>query len=235
MPTERCAEAVIETGVTWAGAGGDELRVVLGCAGRTIDGARWYTREALAAAAAAGLYDGAKMYLNHRDPVAEARRGHRDVREWVSTILPGSVTLAGDELRGRAHVHDPALRALLADDLARSQIGLSMDCTVRHERRAAPAGLPAQIIESIERVHSVDWVPSGNAGGRVAEAFAEGAGRADAEAELRARLRRQRGLTAAQVEALVAARPVGPPDEFTRRALRAGVRPEDVERLRSAR
>ncbi len=151
--------------------------------GPTRDRKRYYRREALEAAVTAGHYDGAKMYLNHRDAVAEARRGHRDVREWVSTIKPGSVVARDGVLHAVAHVHDPVFLGVLQDPVARENIGISQDSTTKFYPRIID-GTPMHVVESIEKVHSVDWVPEGNAWGRVAEAYAESAQDTEAAEEV---------------------------------------------------
>jgi hypothetical protein len=151
--------------------------------GPTRDRKRYYRREALEAAVTAGHYDGAKMYLNHRDAVAEARRGHRDVREWVSTIKPGSVVARDGVLHAVAHVHDPVFLGVLQDPVARENIGISQDSTTKFYPRIID-GTPMHVVESIEKVHSVDWVPEGNAWGRVAEAYAEAAQDTEAAEEV---------------------------------------------------
>lgn len=168
-------ERITEAGVAGLVALGDgDYRVQLISHGKTRDHARYYRQEALEAAASAGLYDGAKMYLNHRDPTADARRGHRDVRDWAATVREGSTRFVNGALEAVAHVHDERLRAVLDDEVAKGEMGLSQDATVTFHNRAID-GEQTHVVEAIERVHSVDFVPTGNAWGRVLEAYADGA------------------------------------------------------------
>lgn len=220
---------------------GGDVRITIIRAGRTAGGERYYKSEALRRAVEAGVYDNAKMFINHRDPAADARRGHRDMYDWTATIRPGSVAFVNDEVIARAHPHSADLRALLADPLARKQVGVSQDADIEYHRATAPDGKPAQVVEDITQVYSVDWVPTGNAGGRVCEALctaqeaAESAA-ARAERQLRARLGARYGPR--DVDRLVAARPFtpDPPDPFAEQCRRWGVTdPDEIERLRNAR
>jgi hypothetical protein len=163
-----------------AALGDGDFRVQLISHGATRDNQRYYRQRALEAAAGASLYDGAKMYVNHRDPTTDTRRGHRDVRDWAATIKPGSVRFSGGVLEGVAHVHDPVMRGLLEDEVAKGEIGVSQDATVKYYPREID-GKPMHVVESIDRVHSVDFVPTGNAWGRVVEAYEEAADSEDAE------------------------------------------------------
>lgn len=165
-------ERVEEAGGALAALGDGDYRVRLIKHGKTRNGKRYYRQEALEAAAKAGLYENAKMFINHRDPSSDARRGHRDVRDWAATIKPNTVTFTGAALEAVAHVHDPVLRGLLDDDTAKAEIGLSQDATIRYHQREID-GASTHVVEAIEAVHSVDFVPTGNAWGRVLEAYAE--------------------------------------------------------------
>lgn len=183
--------------------GDGDYRVELISHGRTRDGQRYYRNEALAEAANSGLYDGAKMYLNHRLPAVDMARGHRDLHDWVATVKPGSVRFTGTTLEAIAHVHEPTWAAILGDPVARREVGLSQDATVKFYQGAID-GTQAQIIEAIEEVHSVDWVPSGNAWGRVLEAYGETDADAKPEDEEVANMPDLTGLT---LEVLESARP----------------------------
>lgn len=152
--------------------GDGDFRVTLISHGKTRDGQRYYRQEALESAANAGLYDQAKMYLNHRDPATDARRGHRDVKDWVATVKPGTVRFNSGALEAVAHVHDKAWRSVLEDETARGAVGISQDATMKYYQREID-GAQTHVVESIEAVHSVDFVPTGNAWGRVMEAYAD--------------------------------------------------------------
>ena len=135
--------------------------------GWTADRSTYYTEAALKAAAEAGTYDGVKMYLNHEGQ-DDRERGHRSVTEWAGTIKPGSVVMATDGLEAVAHVHDPRLQNILGDPIAKASIGLSQDAYVAYRRKVID-GQEADVVENIVQCNSVDWVPAGNAGGRVLE------------------------------------------------------------------
>jgi hypothetical protein len=161
-------QRIVEAGGGLTPLGDGDFRVRLIAHGKTRDGARYYPQEALEAAA--GLYDNAKMYLNHRDPSADARRGHRDVRDWAATVRAGSTRFVDGALEGVAHVHDDRLRRVLEDAVARPEMGLSQDAEITYHERQID-GRPTHVVEKLERVHSVDFVPTGNAWGRVLEAY----------------------------------------------------------------
>jgi hypothetical protein len=225
MPTERITETV---------AGGvqaafkSNVPVVLLVAGTTADGARTWSPAALKDAADRKLFDRAKLYLNRRDRAAEARIGHRDVRDWEATVCEGSVKVVGSELRGMLHVHGNRLGAITSDEIARAALGLEVDATVTRE---------GETITRIERVHSVDAVPDTTATGRVTEALGdvrEAQGPDAREAAFRARLRAD-GAHPAQIDALVAARPFGETDEFTKRARAHGLSGDQIDAFRNAR
>lgn len=175
--------------ITEAGAAGlvplgdGDYRVRLIAHGLTRDGQKYYRREALEAAANSGLYDGAKMFVNHRDPADEARRGHRDVRDWVSTVKTGSVRATAEGLEAVAHVHEPRWRSVMDDEVARQAIELSQDATITSYARDID-GKQRHVVESLERIHSVDWVPTGNAWGRVLEAYADATESHESEANV---------------------------------------------------
>lgn len=223
--TERITETVAN-GVQAAHK--SNVPVVLLVAGETADGSRTWSPEALKDAANRKLFDRAKIYLNRRDRAAEARRGHRDVRDWEATICEGSARVVGNELHATAHIHGSRLGAITTDEIARGQLGLEVDATVGRE---------GETIRRIERVHSVDAVPNTTATGRVTEALGdvrEVQGPDAREAAFRARLRAD-GAHPAQIDALVAARPFGETDEFTKRAREHGLSGDQIDAFRNAR
>ena len=200
----RVSEVGAEGAVEARGDG--DYRVELISHGLTRDGQRYYDKAALEEAARSGLYDGAKMYLNHRVPDLDMARGHRDLHDWVATVKPGSVRFTGTALEALAHVHEGTWAAILDDPVARREVGLSQDATVRFYQKAID-GNQAQVIDSIEEVHSVDWVPSGNAWGRVLEAYGEPSEDAQPVQEEVANMTVTPDLTNLTLEVLEAARP----------------------------
>lgn len=149
--------------------GEGDFRVEFATHGLSQDGARYYPEEVFEAAAAAGIYDGAKMYLNHSDPGADTRRGHRDLRDWGATIKRGTVQCVGGNLQAVAHAHLPEALAILSDPIAKTEVGLSQDAIIRY-RPNRINGRTVQAVESITKCLSVDFVPEGNLRGRVLEA-----------------------------------------------------------------
>jgi hypothetical protein len=141
--------------------------------GLTKDGKRNYTEAALRDAADRGVYNGFKMYANHQGPQDKAR-GHRDERDWWSTIQETFYDEDEEALAGRAHAHDSVARGILADPVARAATEFSHDSWIRYARthdKASPPSVPDVV--KIDQANSVDWVPYGNAGGRVTEADLE--------------------------------------------------------------
>jgi len=136
-------------------------RVKLIAAGPTSTGKRFYEGGALREAVQAGRFDGAKMYLNHVKPGRDVP--HRDLRDWAATIKPGSVTFdqATGEVWGIVVPHDPRVQTMLSTPTTRRALGVSVDANVRVKRGAD--GL--EHITAISHLHSVDFVPEGNATG----------------------------------------------------------------------
>ncbi len=145
-----------------------DFRILVIGHGATQDGRRYYGRQVLERAVTDRVFDGARMFLNHADPVSDARRGHRDVRDYCATIQPGSLVVTDRGLEGVCHVHSPQLREMLADPIAREHVGISHDSFIRYRTRQID-GRELQAVETITKCNSVDWVPSGNARGRVVE------------------------------------------------------------------
>ena len=149
--------------------GDGDYRVEFISHGTTRDGKRYYPKQVLEAAAKAGVFDGAKMYLNHSDPASDARRGHRDLRDWGATIKTGTVEVVEGNVRAVCHAHLQEAKAILDDPIAKASVGLSHDSFVKMGKKKIN-GKDLQVVESIESCNSVDFVPTGNANGRVLEA-----------------------------------------------------------------
>ena len=158
----------IKSGCSEALENGD-YRVRFLCHGVTQDQRRYYPKEPLEKAVSEGIFDGVKMFVNHSDPAADKRRGHRDLNDWGAVIVPGSVQAVEGDLEAVCHPFREGVREMLSDDLARAALGLSWDGFVR-----VGAGTinkkKVQIVEAIQSCNSVDFVPEGNARGRVLEA-----------------------------------------------------------------
>jgi hypothetical protein len=152
--------------------GDGDYRVMFLAHGTTKTGAppRYYPKRVLEQAAGAAIFDGAKMYLNHVKPGREVP--HRDLRDWAATIKPGTVRCVEGKLEAVCHAHLPEARAILDDPVAKLSVGLSHDSNIRVSKGRVD-GADVHVVEAINKCHSVDFVPDGNAHGRVIEAAQE--------------------------------------------------------------
>lgn len=152
--------------------GDGDYRVMFLAHGTTKTGVprRYYPKRVLEAAAGAAIFDGAKMYLNHVKPGRDVP--HRDLRDWAATIKPGSVRCVEGDLEAVCHAHLPEARAILDDPVAKLSVGLSHDSNIRVSKGRVD-GSDVHVVEAISKCHSVDFVPDGNAYGRVIEAAQE--------------------------------------------------------------
>lgn len=148
--------------------GDGDYRIEFLAHGHTRDNARYYPKETLERAVSEGVFDGAKMFIGHSDPRDVAGRGHRDLRDWAATLKRGTLQVVEGNIQAVCHAHSPEARAFLDDPVAKSEVGLSHDSMVKvYERRID--GRDVQVVEAITRCNSVDFVPLGNAFGRVIE------------------------------------------------------------------
>ena len=152
--------------------GEGDYRVMFLAHGTTKTGQppRYYPKRVLEAAVAASVFDGAKMYLNHVKPGRDVP--HRDLRDWAATIKSGSVRCVEGNLEAICHAHLPEARAILDDPVAKLSVGLSHDSNIRVSKGRVD-GSEVHVVEAISKCHSVDFVPDGNAHGRVIEAAQE--------------------------------------------------------------
>ncbi len=124
---------------------------------------------------AAANFKGLKMYVNHPTQAEEQARPERDLRDWGSTILEAWPD--NGKAMAKVAIHDPWLKELLADPVARQNIGLSINCRGQFYEGTIN-GKPMQVVEKIlvekgehGRKSSVDWVTEPGARGRVMESF----------------------------------------------------------------
>lgn len=152
--------------------GDGDYRVMFLAHGTTKTGQppRYYPKRVLEAAVAASVFDGAKMYINHVRPGRDVP--HRDLRDWAATIKPGSVRCVEGNLEAVCHAHLAEARAILDDPVAKLSVGLSHDSNIRVSKGRVD-GESVHVVEAISKCHSVDFVPDGNAHGRVLEAAQE--------------------------------------------------------------
>ena len=152
-----------------------DYRIVILRQGFTADKSRYYTADCLRHAATTRVFEGIRNYADHSDPAAVGRRGHRSIRELVGFLKPGSTFYdeRNGELAGVSHVHDSQLREALDDPASKQYIGTSHDSAVAFKRGVIDS-VKTTVVNQIMQPFSVDYVPEGNAGGRVLEAAKDG-------------------------------------------------------------
>jgi hypothetical protein len=123
----------------------------------------------------ASRFGGLKMYVDHPSAREERDRPERSVKDWASTIVES--WFEGGKAMARIAVHQPWLRELLADPVARGSIGLSIN-TRGASHISKIDGVEMQVVDQIlvergeqGRFSSVDWVTEPGARGRVVEIF----------------------------------------------------------------
>ena len=169
-----------EAGATTIGdaLGDNDHRIEIIAYGLTADAKRYYPEAALQVAVAEGLFDDAKMCINHEPVTAQAKRGHRDLTGWGATVKAGSVKWNGRAVTAVAHAHTPEAQAILDDPIAKKAVGLSADLGIAYY----PGRIDGNTVEVVDRLtecYSVDLVPAGNAHGRVLEAASQSEGVTD--------------------------------------------------------
>lgn len=162
---------VLLTEATYDGKKG-ELVAILIEAGTNPAKKRHYPRKVVEAAAP--NFGGLKMYINHPTAREEHERPERDLRDWAATIVESW----GEDGKAMARiaVHDKWLKEILEDDVARKNIGLSINCKGQFYMGEIN-GEQMQIVEKIivekgpGKPSSVDWVTEPGARGRVVQVF----------------------------------------------------------------
>ncbi len=151
------------------GGAGGEYTVEFLRAGLTADGRRFYPPNVLKRAAESGVFDGRKMYCGH-ETAADKMRGYRDVEKWWATTIPGSVSVSeAGNLRARISVCSSVLDEKLANKHARKEMGTSHDSQYRYTFGQTHGPSVEEVLD-IPECNSIDFVPDGNAFGRVLEA-----------------------------------------------------------------
>lgn len=132
----------------------------------------WYTDTALKEAVQTGVFGkNIKMYANHPTPSDEKARPERNVWDWVSTVKETWWDDKVNKPKSRIKVYDERFweRAKQApDEIAFSIIGKGRSRPGRVENEEA------RIVESLNKIQSVDWVTEAGAGGAI-DSFAESA------------------------------------------------------------
>jgi len=143
--------------------------------GLTKDKQRFYSKAALKAGA--GKFIGAKMYLNHMSASEKFERPERSVEDYIATIDDAEFIPADKEavayIKGRAVIHgSPAHESekihSWLKNLSKAKVGadLSIHAFLLGEQ-GEYEGRPTMIISDFDEVLSVDFVTTGNAGGKV--------------------------------------------------------------------
>lgn len=117
----------------------------------------------------AQMFDKAKMYIDHQDPETARRLqglprsvrevGGRIIEAWVDTNAEGKKVI-----RGKAKIAQPWLWQLIEADP--ELLGVSINARGQ-SREGMIEGQKARIVESINRVLSVDFVTEAGAGGKI--------------------------------------------------------------------
>lgn len=190
-----------------------DFPILIARVGWTEDKKSFYTEQCLREAAAEGTFDGIHQHLGHDDVQDTRRRGHRDTRDWVATVRPGTSVfktraehpeIKDDGLYAVSHAHAARAKEFLDDAFARKQIGISYTGTADFVRRTID-GHPTRVVRRITKAKTVDFVQNPNAGGRV-EARESEDDIMDFEAEVREALdtvaETLKGLPKAMAEAM---------------------------------
>lgn len=160
------------------------LEVVLIEAGTNPNKMRHYPESTIEKAAP--LFSGLKMYINHQTRSEESARPERDLRDWASTIQ--EAWYDGGKAMGKVFVHDSWLREVLSNEVARANIGVSINASGKMSVGNV-SGKQMQIVEEIIVARSngpasVDWVTEAGARGRVSRLLKESTTKRGATMEL---------------------------------------------------
>lgn len=130
----------------------------------------YYPERTIKEAVEAGRFNNIKMYANHPTKTQERELPERDVRDWVGVIKETVWDSTGNRPRSRVKVLDDATYSKwkeAPEHVAYSVIGGG------RARRGTVNNNPFRIVESMDKVRSVDWVTEAGAGGAID--FAESA------------------------------------------------------------
>lgn len=119
----------------------------------------------------AGVFAGAKMFLNHQTEAEAKQRPEGDLRNWVGSIQNLGVVEADGKtkIQGQAVIIDPEFKEKLSL-LKKAGLLSEMGVSIRAEGQARPMkenGQSYNHVESISKARSVDFVTYPGAGGRV--------------------------------------------------------------------
>lgn len=133
---------------------------------------RLYTKALLERSA--DVLVGAKMFADHESPEATKKRNGlpRSVRDLAGRVVEARWDPAGGKagqgsIQGLVTVAPTWLWELIEADP--ELVGLSINGSGRVRPETGPDGKPANLVEAITAIDSVDWVSAAGAGGRVLE------------------------------------------------------------------
>jgi hypothetical protein len=125
----------------------------------------FYPMATLREATIGGLFDGLKMFRNHPRKSDEKELPERSVTDWFATTRKATWSEAKQEPRVDVVVHDEADYRRWKD--APEQIAFSIKGGGM-AREGSVNGQDARIVESLQKIRSVDWVTEAGAGGAIA-------------------------------------------------------------------
>jgi hypothetical protein len=125
----------------------------------------YYPTSTLREATDKGMFDGLKMYRNHPRKSDEKELPERSVTDWFATTRKATWNEARQEPRLDVKVHDDADYRRWKD--APEQIAFSIKGGGM-AREGTVNGRDARIVESLQKIRSVDWVTEAGAGGAIA-------------------------------------------------------------------
>ena len=133
---------------------------------------RLYTKQLLESSA--DVLVGAKMFADHESPEQAKKRNGlpRSVRDLAGRVVearyvPDGGSSGKGSIQGLVSVGPSWLWELIETDP--ELVGLSINGSGRVRQEMGPDGKPANLVEAITAIDSVDWVSAAGAGGRVLE------------------------------------------------------------------
>lgn len=123
---------------------------------------RNYKKSALEKAVEDGVYEGARMFVDHSDG-PPLKRGIRELVSGIeNVVLDTSFADGKARVRGQVNWFDDGFKEFV--DKAQKHIGVSHDALLRGTR-STKNGRRYEDIDAITKAHSVDWVVYPSAGG----------------------------------------------------------------------
>lgn len=115
-----------------------------------------------------GIFEGAKMFADHQTDAESKAKPEGSVNNWVASIKKPWVESDGT-VKAKAAVIDPPFKAKL-EELNKQNLLHEMGVSIRAIGEASPAevqGTKTNLVESLVRARSVDFVTYAGAGGQV--------------------------------------------------------------------